>query len=286
MKWKKEYRPCPVCASDERVILGRRGGDAHRDKLGIETRIAKCRICTTIYAYPTLVPIGNPYSGKDEYFVKQDTSERESAGALCIEKAEGILGRKGRMLDLGCGRGEMLRAGMKRGWSVQGVEMTEDFIASDLPVEISRIETCEALNDTYDFILLSVILEHVYEPVPVLRRLANALKPGGLLFIEVPNERSLAMNVGNIYVKPKGWSINLSPSFEPYHVVGYSPKALEFLIRRIGLDIHEMRTVPYIVTLPGGGLKRDAERFTMKTLHKVGGLIGKGDGLELWARKP
>lgn len=287
MRWITEKHNCPLCASHRRKILGKRGGQAHRDGLGVETNVVQCKNCRVLYTYPTLVPLSNPYKDTDAYFHSHNEEQKIEYVAKQILKAEEILGCKGKLLEIGCGRGEMLRAGLKLGWEVQGVEMTEEFAPKDLPIEIAKVEECDALlHEKYDLILLPAILEHLYQPVPVIRRIANALKPGGLLYIEVPNELSLAFKVGNLYVKPKGWSINLSPSFPPFHVVGFSPYSLEFLMRKAQLQVYHMETVTYRVALPGGTLKRDIERFAMKTLHKLGGWLGKGDGVEVWARKP
>src|SRR5260370_17964782 len=97
------------------------------------------------------------------------------------------------MLELGCGRGELLRGAAKRGWRVRGVEMTEEFarVASEkygLEIERSSIERAQSLRESYDVVLLAAILEHLYEPAETLNQVRNALHHGGLAFVDVPNE--------------------------------------------------------------------------------------------------
>ena len=104
------------------------------------------------------------------------------------------------------------------------------------------IENCKSLDETYDVVLLAAILEHLYDPMETLRRVRNALRPGGLLFVDVPNEASLTMRIGNIYMRARGrnWAINLSPTFPPFHVVGFSPASLRKALNSVGFDIHSL----------------------------------------------
>src|SRR5215831_8620802 len=103
------------------------------------------------------------------------------------------------MLEIGCGRGELLVGAANRGWSVHGVEMTEGYAqlarSRGIEVECSPVEKCQSLNQTYDVILLAAVLEHLYDPLGILRRVKDALRPGGLVFIDVPNETSLMMKI-------------------------------------------------------------------------------------------
>jgi hypothetical protein len=74
------------------------------------------------------------------------------------------------------------------------------------------------------------LLEHLYDPADCLRRVHD----GGLVFIDVPNECSLFTRLGNAYMRLRGrpWAVNLSPTFPPFHVVGFCPSSLRRLLRR------------------------------------------------------
>src|SRR5262249_14744066 len=223
--WRAENRPCPICGASAALVLGARGGRAHRDGKGIETRVVRCTECHGVYQRPTLVPEFNPYTdcAPDAYFQHHSTSRKIALGQQLAVFAESVLGRPGSMLELGCGRGELLRGAANRGWSVRGVEMTEAFarIATEehgVEVERAAIESAQSLVASYDIVLLAAILEHLYDPAETLRRVRGALRPGGLVFIDVPNECSLMSRVGNAYMRLRGrdWSINLSPTFSPF----------------------------------------------------------------------
>src|SRR5262245_14074825 len=127
--WRAEYRPCPICGSKETKTLGVRGGRAHREGKGVETNVVRCLDCSIIYTKPTLIPESNPYANEtsEEYFQLHDSKQKTDSGKSLALFAEKVLGRKGKMLELGCGRGELLVGAASCGWDVYGVEMTKDF---------------------------------------------------------------------------------------------------------------------------------------------------------------
>jgi SAM-dependent methyltransferase len=202
-----------------------------------------------------------------------------------------MLGRKGRLLEVGCGRGELLEGARDAGWSVSGVEMTPDFAAAaaarGIVVEQGPVETAELLEQKFDVILFAAILEHVYRPLDVLRRARRALPPGGLIFIAVPNEASLAMRLGNTYMRARGrdWSINLSPTFPPFHVVGFTPGSLRHALGETGFEVVQLEVPRWRSALPPGrGLASLIERKGLGAASWLGSKLGRGDGISCWAR--
>jgi 2-polyprenyl-3-methyl-5-hydroxy-6-metoxy-1,4-benzoquinol methylase len=294
MKWKKEIRNCPVCESGDFKTLGQRGGNAHRDGIGEETTVVRCKACGSTYARPMMIPLENPYSDTEKYFSTHDSNQRIAEGKRLALIAESILGHQGKVLEIGCGRGENLIGAVQAGWEAFGVEMTEEFAelgrSNGIEIEIASAEESKLLEkpDYFEAILLVAILEHLYNPVEILRKVYGALKPGGVIFIDVPNEGALNLAVGNIYMRARGrdWTINLSPTFPPFHVIGYTPKSLRLIIERAGFEILELAVPKYTNTLPkGSSVLRRVEHAGMSFVQTVGALVGKGDGLVCWARK-
>ena len=75
---------------------------------------------------------------------------------------------------------------------------------------------------------------------------------GGVVFIDVPNECSLWTRGGNAYMRIRGraWAVNLSPTFSPYHVVGFCPRSLRHLALSIGYEVVEVKTHRWRNDLP------------------------------------
>lgn len=244
-----------------------------------------------MYQHPFLLPIGNPYDDHTvaEYFVVHEVSATIANGRLLARRATELVGRPGRMLELGCGRGGLLRGAAQEGWKVRGVEMTPAFATegSGLDIEIAAVEDARSLNEKYDAILLAAILEHLYEPTQCLQRVRDALTPGGVVFIDVPNECSLWSRAANLYMHARGrpWAVNLSPTFAPFHVVGFCPRSLRTVLQRTGFDIEELELWAYPNCLPAAtGLRATVERQASATAQRLGRWVGMGAGIGCWAR--
>lgn len=156
--------------------------------------------------------------------------------------------------------------------------------ARGIPIEVSPVEESRWLNKVgeFDVVLLAAILEHVYAPASVLERVRNVLRPGGIVFIDVPNECSLFTFVANAYqrVRRRDWVVNMSPTFPPFHVVGFCPASLTFLLDRVGFRVAELNTHAW--GLPTDDLAR-FERVAVRAVNRVGYWLGKGVGLTAWA---
>lgn len=292
IEWRSEVRPCPACGAERFRHLGRRGGAAHHLGLGSETGVVRCRECHLVYPRPFLLPEGNPYAAHSalEYFAAHADPAREELGASLARQAEARLGRKGSVLELGCGRGDLLRGAQRAGWQPFGVELTRDFVVDTpgIEVEVAPVAQAHSLERTYDAVWLAAIIEHLYDPVAVLRRVHAALTDDGVLFIDAPNECSLWTFVGNLYMRLRGrdWAVNLSPTFPPYHVVGFCPRSLQRVLEATGFREVELRTLRWSNELPRRpGLWPAVERAGTAAVLSAGARLGRGAGMTCWARK-
>lgn len=238
-----------------------------------------------------LRPSRNPYEAYPvrEYFHAHSFEAKVDAGRALARRATTLLGRTGRLLELGCGEGGHLAGAAAEGWTVSGVEMTRGFPASDaVPIEIAPLEEARTLEQTFDVVLLAAILEHVYDPRLCLERVRDALLPGGLVFLDVPNECSLFTRVGNAYMRIRGrdWAMNLSPTFPPFHVVGFCPSSLRALLDATDFEVVELATHRWQNELaPRPGLWPAIERLGLGATMTVGAWAGMGAGITCWARR-
>jgi SAM-dependent methyltransferase len=222
------------------------------------------------------------YSDPDDYFVEHgEPKDRVENFAAIIRAAQGF-GAFAPMLDIGCGRGESLAAAARLGWEARGVEPSAEFAIEGrrelgVAIDVGTVEGRYS-EASFGLVLLSGVLEHVYEPRRLLAEAQRVLAPGGLLYIDVPNERSLLHRCARIAFRATGrdWTLSLSPTFAPYHVVGWSPRPLRRALASAGLELVALRGYP--LRWIGGGAGYIVERAAAP-LKLSAGLIA-------WAKRP
>jgi SAM-dependent methyltransferase len=97
----------------------------------------------------------------------------------------------GRLLDVGCGRGDLGSWLIARGWSVTGVEPSSEACevarARGIDAREGTLATVELDSESCDVVVFRQSLEHVTDPLGDLRRVQLALRAGGVAIVSVPN---------------------------------------------------------------------------------------------------
>lgn len=140
------------------------------------------------------------------------------------------------VLDVGCGRGELLAALTERGVPCSGVDLDAGMVAEARAagLDVAAGDAVAHLRSLPEASLGSIIAVHVAEhlPLPALLELlelaASRLRPGGLLVAETPNPASLVV-LGNSYI------------LDPTHVWPLHPSLFTFLCERAGFRDVELR---------------------------------------------
>ena len=97
------------------------------------------------------------------------------------------------LIEVGCGTGEFLLAAAAAGHSVIGVDLSREVISHirrwhpGLDVRRGTLETSGLPARSADVIAASHVLEHVADPIGLLIQMRRLLRPGGLVYIRVPN---------------------------------------------------------------------------------------------------
>lgn len=146
--------------------------------------------------------------------------------------------RGGRILDVGCGNGFFLRTLEGGSWERYAMDM-EWRGAGDCPCEFheGRFDHDAPRLAGLDAVTLWHVFEHLYHPRRALDIAASVLKPGGLLFLAVPDLHSIEPRVfGKHWV---GWD-------PPRHIATYSRRGLETLLGSAGFRL--VGVVPDVCT--------------------------------------
>lgn len=107
---------------------------------------------------------------------------------------------KGSLLEIGSSYGERLVNLKTLGWeNLTGVEMNSSAAKyaqeRGLNVQSSRIEDLDFAEENFNVIILSMVLEHLYEPFDKLKLMTKWLKPGGQLIFSIPYFDSLPFKI-------------------------------------------------------------------------------------------
>ncbi|MFA6449757.1 MAG: class I SAM-dependent methyltransferase [bacterium] len=151
---------------------------------------------------------------------------------------ERLIGKKGRVLDVGCSSGHFLDIARKRGWDVAGLELNDKAVkhARDvlgLDVRPQLLNESDFEPESFDVISLWEVLEHVPDPRLVLNDCRKFLKPGGILAILVPNRNALSAMILQEYCSCFGGR---------NHLWYFSIDALSKLLIQIGFHPIESET--------------------------------------------
>ena len=167
-----------------------------------------------------------------------------------------------RVLDIGCGFGESLGYYQARGCDAYGVEADENIrrVAEryGYKVHVGLFDPSLYEPDSFDFVTMGQVIEHVRDPLETLRGVARILKPGGRAILSTPNRR--------------GWGARLFGArwahwHAPYHLQFFSPRSMELSAQQAGLVLEDSRTVTpsawlvfqwmHLVTRPREGRRSD-----------------------------
>ncbi len=145
--------------------------------------------------------------------------------------------QKGRILDIGCGRGEFLSLMKGSGWEAIGSELNEETAWHARNVLGLDIRT-GSLTDThfddafFDVITLWHVLEHLPDPLLTIEECKRILKTGGLLVFAVPNFDSLQAQISGDH----WFHLDL-----PYHLYHFTNKNLDLFLRKFSLRITKVK---------------------------------------------
>jgi SAM-dependent methyltransferase len=97
----------------------------------------------------------------------------------------------GRLLDVGCGRGDLGTWFVGRGWSVVGVEPSARACAvartRGIDARTGTLTEVELEPGAFDAVIFRQSLEHIADPLADLCQARQALRDGGLVIVSVPN---------------------------------------------------------------------------------------------------
>lgn len=224
--WK--YVPCPICKKDDSTWYL---------PLTIDNfRYSTCMNCLCFYNHRQLtVPID--YKLYQNKLVRPGKKMRKKFAQIkYVQIAKYIKGHKGFILDVGCGMGELLDVFNKKGWITYGVEPS----MRNRPY-IMKCSFEEFQSDIrFDCITFFGVLEHVNNPIELLKKAKSMLARDGIIVFEVPSSDSFLMKYIEKY------------PFSPYrfieharHLSFFSRETIDYICKEIKMEVMEIKTIGF-----------------------------------------
>lgn len=245
---------CPLCGEDNAQPLWQKN----------DATYVRCSACSLVYENPRLSEeeLVEFYS-KKSYFIKEEdtcTSGYENYFTQCttglleeyfdlVERYANV--RRGKLCDVGCGPGGLLKIARDRGWEATGVEISSWAVLegrkAGLDIYEGSLLDARFPADSFDAVSMFDVLEHLATPRQYVQEIHRILKPGGVLLIETPNvdgffARYVYRQNADL-VKPRA------------HICLYGPKSARLLLEPFGFSTVKVMTFPYCRRLTPGYLK-------------------------------
>jgi SAM-dependent methyltransferase len=177
----------------------------------------------------------------EDYFLGENTEEgkvrvssmKRATARLYLEKLLAYSGiREGKLLEIGCGTGEFLVEARQLGFEVEGLEISPHAAATANArigrecVQWGQLEKKDFPLHFFDVCVLSDVIEHVREPLAVLRKVHELLKPGGVIFLATPSVESWSARLMR-----RNWM-----EFKLEHLIFFSQATVENALAKAGFQ--------------------------------------------------
>jgi len=217
---EKTQRACVACGSTNARPLGVKN----------EFDVVSCAECGSVYTtYSPWYSSAHFYSGF--YLNEDELSPPEFVNTRLAEITTTFAPyrQNNRLLDIGCGAGNLLAAARKNGWDAQGLDVSAGAVkhVRDLGFEVYEGELHDAAfpSQHFDVVTAAELLEHLIDPRPLLQEVERILRPGGLFWTTTPHARGLSGRVLGLK-----WRC----IWPPEHLQLFSVRGLKKLLRDAG----------------------------------------------------
>lgn len=223
-------RACPTCGAS----------DAAHELSKDHMELVRCRACDLVYVTPTFDETHyiEVYASQEYQDIVKDLGIKshdyrvERFGRERIRLMTPHLDAvKPRYLDVGCSTGFVVEAAREAGWDAIGTDLNPSAVAfgrsRGLDLRPVALDDAGFVPASFDAVSLFDVVEHLHDPGRTLASCVRLLRPGGIVFLYVPNYDSasrLLMGADAHFIWPT------------HHLNYYTPATMPDFLKRQGLE--------------------------------------------------
>ena len=224
-------KKCILCKNEKFRLISKKTRDSKKHK------IIRCLKCDHIQLFPV------PTLNDEKKFYDENLQDKNINDVGSIKRArrkmmpdnirryefiKKIIPKKSRVLEIGSGHGFFLEIMKTNGFDIIGYDISKEKRkyskkVTDVPVYDININEKIPSDNKFDIVVLFHTLEHITDPITLLKNIKKLLKPKGKILIEVPNSDDFHLKLNKFY-KEFYW--------ERAHIHYFNPKILKNVIQK------------------------------------------------------
>lgn len=285
---------CKLCGCQDAVLYHEQG----------YRRLLSCRGCGLLFAHPLpdesekeeterQAYVGEVLPEAAEFFESCNADFVEDEIVRGFRRVLRLLEQErgqGRLLDVGAGTGLFMHLARQQGWQIKGLDLCElsrekALAEFGVEVDVGDFRSAPYQPGSFDCMTMLDVLEHSLDPGAFLARALELLKPGGLLYVAVPNQRSLLATLVDRWIwlglPARRWFLErlyVSP-----HIFYFHPRLLKRALEDAGFEV---------VSVRGGNVYLGRYRLPwwmrapLEVILNLGTLVGRSARIQVLARRP
>jgi protein O-GlcNAc transferase len=191
------YAGCPLCDARDSIevtVADCAGNESYKPPLPRMQRWLQCRACGHVFVDGYFSPeaLKILFSGTlQAQRPGHDIEGQRFAWASVLETVGALRASfGGRWLDVGFGSGALLTTAAEFGYEVAGIDLREENVRlmREAGYDVHAVELAAyRATAPFDVVSMADVLEHMPFPKRALHDARELLRPGGLLFLSMPN---------------------------------------------------------------------------------------------------
>lgn len=166
------------------------------------------------------------------------------------------------VLDVGCGTGALSEAIQNKGYKVWGIELNKEAaeIATkritkviNLDLRDTALIRAEIKDMLFDYLVFADILEHLYDPLRVLKEYLAFLKTGGFVLVSLPNTVAW---INRIMFLLGRFEYTETGIMDNDHIRFFTFKTAKILVKSAGCSVVKVDYIPYFVRVFHPAIRR------------------------------